>query len=356
VVDTHDKTIGNFAGSGAEYRKRAQEEATRRASATNILTPHEASTGQWDASKALKTTLGGVKRDITGEDLRAFAKNVKALTGRYAHGITAKQVIDFSLPNRRERARKEIHIAIPVYGSTVTAKNESSLVVRFMTNAGPECKNHIQRHHVHVQFMSFNAAVNAFGMDNKKAAQWLRREKIKFDCDCEDHTYRFRYIASTGKFAYGRVETGFPKERNPLLQGVACKHVIRVMQQIDGSPMALNFLIKMIDKARKHNDGKAIGQETQKGIDAKAKRQLARQAQIKTSEQKRQERLAAQSRKSAANAVKKAAQPKKKKPRSNRINNLGNADAREAALRAEMAKFGIEPTQEQIEKVRNSAQ
>jgi hypothetical protein len=352
MADDHVRTIGGFAGSGAEYRKRAQEDSRRRANATNILTPHEAATGQWDAAKALKTTLGGIKRDITGEDLKAFAKNVKALTGRYEHGITPKQVIDFSIKNRLERAREEIHIALPVYGTTQVAGIDTSLVVRFMTNAGPECKNKVQRHHVHVQFLSFNAAVNAFGMDTKKAAQWLRKEKIKFECDCEDFTFRFRYLATTGKFVYGRNENGFPKERNPTLQGVGCKHAIRVMQQIDNSTVALNFLIKMIDKARKHNEGKAIGQETQKGIDAKAKRQLSRQAQIKTSAQK----LAERSRKSATQAVKKAAQPKKQKTNSTRINRISSADARESELRAVMAKFGVEPTQEQINKVRNSAE
>jgi hypothetical protein len=315
-VTDSNKTVGSLAGSGKEARDNAKADAARRARAANILTPKEAQSGQWDAGKVLLTTLGGGKpRPITGEDLVAFRRNVGAVANRYQSGITPKQVIDLSLESRRERARKEIHVAIPVYGSTETTKNEPSAVIRFMTNAGPDCKRGPARHHVSVQFLSFFAAVNATGMNARKAAQWLRKERMKFDCDCEDHTYRFRFISSSGKFAYGRVETGYPKERNPLLQGIACKHVIRVMQQIDSGVATMNYLVKMIDKARVNQTGKAIVQETQKNVEATERKQRGKQGKIKTSAQRRQERMAAQARKSAADALKRAPKPKKpKKP------------------------------------------
>jgi hypothetical protein len=317
-VTDNDKTVGSLTGSGKEARENAKADAARRARAANILTPKEAQTGQWDAGKVLLTTLGGGKpRPITGEDLVAFRRNVGAVANRYQSGITPKQVIDLSLESRRERARKEIHVAVPVYGSTETTKNEPSAVIRFMTNAGPDCKRGPARHHVSVQFLSFFAAVNATGMNTRKAAQWLRKERIKFDCDCEDHTYRFRFISSSGKFAYGRVETGYPKERNPLLQGIACKHVIRVMQQIDSSATVINYLAKMIDKARENQTGKAILQATQKQVTAAEKKQRAQQGKIKTSDQRKQERMAAQARRSAAEAISKATKPKKQKRPSN---------------------------------------
>jgi hypothetical protein len=315
-------TIGNITGSGKEAKENAKADAARRARAANILTPREAQTGTWDAEKVLKTTLGGKTRDITGEDLAAFRSNVKAVADNYQSGITPKQVISLSLENRRERARKEIHIAIPVYGSTETERNVPSAVVRFTTNAGPDCKRGTTRHHVTVQFMSFFAAVNASGMVSKKAAQWLRKEKIKFDCDCEDHTYRFRFISSSGKFAYGRVETGYPKEKNPRLQGVACKHVIRVMQQIDGSATVISFLSKMIDKSREHITGKAIAHTTKKQAQSIENRQKAKQGQIKTDAQKRAERVAAQSRKNLAAAVVQAKAPKKQKRRPSNKDNV----------------------------------
>lgn len=315
MTDTHEKTIGDITGSGKEARDNAKADTARRARATNILTPREAQTGSWDAEKVLRTTLGGKTRDITGEDLVAFRRNVDAVTNRYQSGITPKQVISLSLENRRERARKEIHVAIPVYGSTETEKNIPSAVVRFATNAGPKCQRGPARHHVTVQFMSFFAAVNASGMDAKKAAQWLRKERIKFDCDCEDHTYRFRFISSSGKFAYGRAETGYPKERNPLLQGVACKHVIRVMQQIDSSATVINFLSKMIDKSRTHITGRATSQTTKKQAEATENRQKAKPSQIKTVEQKKAERLAIQSKKSITEAVVKATENTHTRPK-----------------------------------------
>lgn len=300
-------SIGQVAGSGDEARKRAKIDERNRASkfkVARILLPHEAETGQWDADKVLKTTLGmpkGQTRDITQADLAAFKENMRRVRMRWTHGvvgidgeeaadksrswtpgITPRQVIAHALETRRERARKEIHMAVPVFGNTLSVVGSTpSAVVRFLTNAGPDCRRKPNRHHVTVQFLSFFSAVQSVEMPAPKAAGWLSQQPIRFDCDCEDHTYRFRYVASIGGFAFGRVETGFPKERNPLLEGVACKHVVRVMQQIDSGVVAIRFLAKMIDKARKHPTGKAQAQTSQKEADKIAKRQLSRPSQIK---------------------------------------------------------------------------
>jgi hypothetical protein len=340
-------SIGDLKGSGDEYRSRAKAETRSRAKAKDILLPKELEHGQWDANKTILTTLGGTLRAITGDDLVKFRRSVDALAERYQSGITPKQVIGLAVKSRRQRARDEIHVAMPVFGSTgKTGADRTTAVVRFLTNAGPDCLRSPARHNVHVQFMSFYAAVNATGMDARKAAAWLRKERIRFDCDCEDHTYRYRFIASSGKFAYGRIETGFPKIRNPELKGVACKHVIRVMQQIDDGMTVLKFLEKMIANARAHHMGKSTAQTTQKQADAIAKRQAARPSQIKTPSARALQR--------AAGEVFKTVQ-RKRPPAPNRRATAADAYAE---IRRQLAALGLSPAaiDQQVAQIKAAAE
>jgi hypothetical protein len=324
----------DLKGSGEEARQRAKFDAQRRARARHILLPKEIGTGTWDADKVLRTTLGGTLRDITAEDLQAFRRNVEAVIQRYEYGITPKQVIGLSLDADRQRAREQIHIAVPVYGTTQKTNSETTAVVRFMTNAGPDSQSKPPRHHVTVQFMSFYAAVNS-SMDPKKAAQWLRKERIRFDCDCGRHTFWYRFIASTGGFAYGRIETGFPKIRNPNLKGVACKHVIRVMQQIDTGSVVLNFLSRMIEKAQAHHTGKAQAQTSQKQADATAKLQTARPAQIRALDERALERLRAKAYRDT----------QRKKPPAPIRQRITKAADPQAEMRRQLAGKGFTPEQ-----------
>lgn len=277
----YTRSIGSVAGSGEDARRLAREDARQRENAAKvpksiILTTEEIRTGEWNAEKVLMTTIGGQLRIITGSDLIAFRANKERVKERYTGGITPKGVIHFALPTRRARAREEIHMAVAVQGNT----NTQGAVVRFITNAGPDCALPNARHHVTVFFRDFFPA-KSMEANAKQAAKWLVKRPIKFDCECEDHRYRFRYIASIGEFNWGRKEDGYPKIRNPRLEGVACKHVVRVMQQIDNSSIVLNFLTKMLDKSRKNDaSGKAAAQTTQKQAEKIAKRQLARPSKI----------------------------------------------------------------------------
>jgi hypothetical protein len=330
----------DLKGSGEEARQRAKFDARRRADAENILLPKDRELGFWDANKIFETTLGmggpwTERRKITAEDLRAFQHKVDAVRERYRYGITPKQVIGLSLDDDRQRAREQIHIAVPVYGTTQKTNSETTAVVRFMTNAGPDSQAKPPRHHVHVQFMSFYAAVEATGLNAKKAAQWLRTTHIRFDCDCGRHTFFYRFIASTGGFAYGRVETGFPKIRNPNLTGITCKHVIRVMQQIDSSSVVLNFLSRMIENARSHHTGKAQARTSQKQAEAIAKRQAARPAQIRALDERALERL----RTSAYRNT------QRKKPPAPTRQRIAKAADPQAEMRRQLAGKGFTPEQ-----------
>lgn len=296
--------LGKLQGSGAEARQRAEadrqqrlEEGRRQGSI--ILNQKDILTGSWDAHKVLFTTLGGQVRPITSDDLAAFRQNIQTAQSRFKKGITAKQVIDWSLQEDRKRATDQIKMATPV--SSVNGK------VRYITNAGPDSE--VTRHHVTIEFLNYGAESASGGTDPRKAALRLRKGPLKIECDCGRWRYWYRYIATIGGFNAGRSETGFPKIRNPKLHGIACKHILRVMAEVDSGASTINFLSRLMEKAKASDEAKAVLRATQSGAEKAVKNQAKRTTggEIKTSSQKRDERMA----KAAANAAKKAPPPKR---------------------------------------------
>lgn len=241
-------------------RVHAQREALQ--AAKNLLKPGEIA-GDYDAARMLGTTLGGRLRAITAEDLRTFAASVRSLGKKFTGGITAKQVIDLSAAIDRERANEQIRTAVPVA--------HMDGVVHFVTNAGPE--SDVTRHHVYVEFLNFSAVV-ASPAPLKDLAKELAQGRIRWRCDCGRFTYWYGYIATVGQFIYGDKQVNFPKIRNPHLTGVACKHGLRVMQQL-ASPMVRLRLEKLIEDGRKDRPGK-VYTTTKKDAQAMAALQTQR--------------------------------------------------------------------------------
>jgi len=211
--------------------------------------------------------------------------------------------------------------------------------MRFITNAGEGSK--AGRHHVTIKFTEFDNAVDnivAAGDDPKaprREADKMRKGRLKFDCDCERHRYFLRYVATIGGFNAGRDETGFPKIRNPNLKGVACKHVLRAMTELESSGVVLTFLERHL--ARQVSAAKGRMQTKQKEAEAalKAKKQPTR---IKTSEERKAEAQRARDRRETARAAKTAESKPPKKAA-----NLSRRSINAAATLA--AQFGISPEQ-----------
>lgn len=281
-----NRAIAAIGKAGNEAQGRYLADLAQRERASRILRPDEIA-GDYDAGRLLTTTLGGGgERPLTTSDLLTFQQNVKMLKGLYKGGITPKGVIDRSLEIDRMRANREIPVCLPAqtYGNKV----------HFVTNASKQSE--VKRHHVVVEFLNFDAAVAS----PAKAADLVKTVAagaIKFDCDCGRHRYWYRYVASVGKFNAGRTETGFPKIRNPKLVGVACKHVLRTMQQLS-QPIMKMRLIAMIDAARKSMTP-VLAKTTQKDAKLLAEQQ-AKQAGWKRntveSASEKKDRLAAQRR------------------------------------------------------------
>lgn len=232
-----------------------------------FLRPEDIAKGvDYDVEKVLYTTLGQQKgeppRRITRDDILAFQDNILLLKDQYKKGITVQNIINLSMQDDIDRANQQIHLAVPI--------SRKSGLVHFLTNAGPDSK--VQNHHVEVEFANFGSVV----FDIKKEAvntvkNRIANGKLKFECDCERHTFWFRYMATIGGYGLGRQEGGFPKVRNPHLSGVACKHVLRVAQWII-SPAGIQYLKKQVEADRKKQVGARYKQ-----TDAQINEQLNKQ-------------------------------------------------------------------------------
>lgn len=234
-----------------------------------FLRPEDIAQGvDYDVEKVLFTTLGQQKgeppRRITRDDILAFQDNILLLKDQYKKGITVQNIINLSMQDDIDRANQQIHLAVPI--------SRKSGLVHFLTNAGPDSK--VQNHHVEVEFANFGSVV----FDIKKEVvntvkNRIANGKLKFECDCERHTFWFRYMATIGGYGLGRQEGGFPKVRNPHLSGVACKHVLRVAQWII-SPAGIQYLKKQVEADRKKQVG-ARYKQTDAQINEQLNKQLA---------------------------------------------------------------------------------
>lgn len=259
-----DKRQRDFAEREIEFDDRG-----RKIPRPMFLRPEDIAQGEdYDVERVLYTTLNQQKGDsprrITRDDILAFQDNILLLKDQYKKGITVQNIINLSMADDIDRANQQIHLAIPI--------SRKSGLVHFLTNSGPDSK--VKNHHVEVEFSNFSSVV----FDIKKDAvntvkNRLANGKIRFECDCERHTFWYRYMATIGGYGLGRHEGGFPKVRNPHLSGVACKHVLRVAQWIT-SPSGIQYLKKQVEADRKKQVG-ARYKQTDAQINDQLEKQLA---------------------------------------------------------------------------------
>lgn len=359
---------GNARGHVSDFKERMRADREERAAAGSahpaqrvILTRREVRAGKLDAGRILMTTLGGSPRPLTADDLKTFRENIKTAQKKLGavRGIRAQQVLDLAssrpllyvgdkgphdAASDLDKARREILNAIPV-----SASNEE---VRFFTPSGKDSRR--ARHVIIVKFLGWHEALGKLAAipkgskrEVRELADWLRKEPLAFECDCERHRYFFRYVATIGGFNAGRREDGYPKIRNPGLRGVACKHVLRVMTEILHSPAVLNFLVRHLTRYLEVMEdpdlGRASTQLTQKEIQEQAKR--AKSHRIRTSDQQKK----ASERQKKANALAAAKREKERKERQTRIHlKRVLKDAKPPAKRSRTAKAIEGMTSEQL--------
>lgn len=279
----------------------AEEIAKRRADQSSVnntlLMPDEVS-GNYYLERGLMTSLHGEMRPITIEDLQHFRHKVNELKtnakkDKIRGGITAKQIIDKSWSADRQRAQQQIAVANPTHYKAVTegGGQGSSLLVHFMTSAGPDSE--FTHHNVNVQFLDFGAAV-ASPMPAEKAGKMLAEGRLKFECNCGRFKYFFRYVCTVAEIVCGRQELAYPKIRNPGITGISCKHGLRTMQTIAHSPTMKTYLAKVIQRFRDDISHTEHVEKIadQREFEAARKKESSRQRKIQTTEQKRAARQA----------------------------------------------------------------
>lgn len=321
--------LGKLRNARAEARTRASDGEARRVGAANILDPKQVASGKaWTPAKVMEATLGtsavlmGQQSvALTSSQIRAFKQNIKSVQQQFRGGMTAQQVLDFAAHIDKERAQREIRVSVPSF-----AKGGE---VHFVTNASLKYKE--TRHHVTVEFMSFEAAVAGGQGTPLQMARWLRQEPLKFDCDCGRHTYFYRYIATIGAFNAGRPETGYPKTTNPQLIGVACKHVVRTMTEIARSAHVTQFLANQIERARnarRPSDVKKTATRiTQREMEEQAAKMFQRPRAIASNADQLAKREAVRAQQALASAVKKAPLPQRVGQSSKRVKLTPDAKA-----------------------------
>jgi len=323
-----DDWLGSLSGSASEAASIAKKDAAQRKEAANsvILNAQELLTGKWDSGKLLKTTIGGKYREITANDLVAFKKNIETAKNKVKKGITAKHIIDFSTVKPSSVNYTDLHLANTQI-KMVVAVGAAKGRVRFITNASEDSID--KRHHVIVDFLEYGNEASSGTLSARKSALRMRKGNLKIECDCGKWRFWYRYIASIGGYNAGRIETGFPKIRNPNLSGIACKHIVRTVSEIEkGRGQVFDFLVRLLDKAKKSDTASAAIRASQKDAEKAIKNQAKRTtgSNIKSSEQKKAER-----------ALKDADKPKRVRPNSN----IGNATDKQ--LIDELIKRGLLP-------------
>lgn len=311
-----DAILKAFGGGKAGFKQgasdRAKTDSERRHSdkAQAVILSVDDVKGRYDSSRALETTLGGIKRTITGADLEAFRKNIETVRKAFKAGITADQVLDLSLDDDLKRAKEQIFAALPV--------RYKGDVLHFVTNASKE--SDVKQHYVTIKFLDLGAIATT-PIALLTATMQVANGYLAFDCDCGRHTFWYRYISTIGGFNAGRAETGFPKIRNPNLHGVACKHVLRVMTALT-QPLAISKIKEMVKIAR-HSalplDKLPENQLSAKEVKEAAKRQLKKAHHEKNQVKRANEDPVKQRRaKRAAEKLAKAAQTNIQKQREER--------------------------------------
>lgn len=240
-----ERTTKNFNRANREAADRYNERADSAATATNLLRPGDVA-GDYDAGRLLHTTLGGTLRALTRDDLLKFKASAESLGKAFKGGVTAKTLIDRALDIDRNRANAEIRVALP--------RQYADGKMHFVTNAGPNSK--VTRHHVLVEFMNYASAVSS-PIKTQEAARLLYTGQIRVACDCGRWQFWFSYLATIGRFNAGVPQQGFPKIKNPQLHGMACKHILRVAQQLS-APVVRQHIEKMIDSGRKADRSRVV--------------------------------------------------------------------------------------------------
>lgn len=233
----------------AMHNKIAKANAKARKFGKRTLTP-----ALLNAKSNLPLSSLGKKSDGTGfttADLVDF-KRVKEYLGKKFNkserGITYAQIVANSTKKDLDRSNNRVNDGtgvknaspVGVIGDIFTVNVQSSDA---STTGGA--------YRVQIRFESwFDRMSDSEGTvkGDEKTIRKIISDNLSFECNCGQHQYTYRYLATAGNFALSPKEYAFPKIRNPHGEGVACKHVLLALNKLK-SVSWIKLIAKTMAKA-----------------------------------------------------------------------------------------------------------
>lgn len=236
----------------AVFDKIQREQNKNRRKAKNTLTP-----ALLKSKKPSDLVRLGLKADgskFTMQDLEAMNKSAKSFANShtsnagipYVQLIAQSTSIDVLRANNQSRDGRGINSA---YMGSLTKGN----IYQSMVNASSVSKHN--HHRVQIRFEEWDQCLRE--SDGSKRGYLLAvknacRGRLSINCDCGRHQYWYRYMACVGNYAITPPrESAFPKVRNKSLDGLACKHTIKVATMLQSVAWQRPLAIQMEQQASK---------------------------------------------------------------------------------------------------------
>lgn len=262
-LELEKKSSGRYHTAGLDskqfmqaFEKIRKQNAKTRRSAKRTITPSVLKQkGTKDLARLGKKEDGS---NFTREDLLALEKSKKDFERKYDRktaGISYAQIVSASRSIDIKRANNQV-----TDGSGITTAHVVAIkanVVKFRVKAS--LKNGDDDHMVNIRIESWddcmqNAEVSTKGY--QKATAKAVRDRLSLSCDCGRHQYWYRYLATIGNYCVAPPkEFSPPKVRNPNFTGVACKHVLHVVNKLQSPTWANQLAIQMKKQASKTGYG-----------------------------------------------------------------------------------------------------
>lgn len=249
----------------------------KRRSARRTLTPALFSKGR--RNKVQDLVRLGRKADgteFTQDDLIRFDKMRKKFKKRMGGmpGVTYLEVAHRSAKTRIDRASNRSNDRRGISKAALVAIRSNVATIRVKASAISVHQEHrvmLRLEEWESYMADASGTVRSYELATKKACAG----RVSIACDCGDHQYRYRYMATLGNYAITPPkELAFPKITNPELAGLACKHVIKAMTMMQ-SPVWQKVLGRqMADQARRAGYGD--DSRTEKVFEDEDEKELAR--------------------------------------------------------------------------------
>lgn len=228
-----------------------QDQRKKRRRARSTITPFLLKNKSLDDIIKLGRRKGGMY--FTKDDLKGFERNRNDARNTFTNGeagITYAQLISHSQQIDIKRANNKVDNGLGITSATPVSIKHNLLIVRVQASQA----SHDQHHRVKIRFEQWDALLDELTDDKRKNQAIVRQlcaGRLSFDCDCGRHQYWYRYIATAGNFAVAPPkEYAYPKEKNPNLKGVACKHVIHATTRLQSPAWQVRVLQTMLQVAK----------------------------------------------------------------------------------------------------------